>query len=58
MINKKIKPINESRGTYVPPSNVQPPPKFKSQEERAKKRFEEAIISLIDERIKTIVGDR
>jgi hypothetical protein len=26
---KKIKPINESRGTYVPPSNVQPPPKFK-----------------------------
>jgi len=27
---KKIKPINESRGTYVPPSNVQPPPKFKS----------------------------
>lgn len=27
MINKNIKPLNESRGTYVPPSNVQPPPK-------------------------------
>jgi hypothetical protein len=27
MINKNIKPLNESRGTYVSPSNVQPPPK-------------------------------
>ena len=31
---------------------------FQNHEERAKRRFEEAIISLIDERIKTIVGDR
>jgi hypothetical protein len=28
MIKKNIKPLNESRGTYVPPSNVQPPPKW------------------------------
>ena len=25
--NKKIKPLNESRGTHVPHSNPQPPPK-------------------------------
>jgi hypothetical protein len=27
MFNKKIKPLNESRGTHVPHSNPQPPPK-------------------------------
>ena len=32
--------------------------RFQDQEETAKKYFEEAIISLIDERIKTIVGER
>jgi hypothetical protein len=31
---------------------------FENLEETAKKNFEEALISLIDERIKTIVGER
>lgn len=31
---------------------------FQNHEERAKRRFEESLISLIDERIKTIVGEQ
>ena len=32
--------------------------RFQNQEETVKKYFEESLISLIDERIKTIVGER
>jgi hypothetical protein len=43
----KIKPLNESRGTYVPPMIVQPPPKYQYNYQNEGRKMKSSTETLI-----------
>ena len=51
MINKNIKPSNESRGTHVPHSIIQPPPKRHHQEHKPEKEMTTYNLLILDKAI-------
>lgn len=48
---KKIKPMNESRGTHVPHSIIQPPPKPYHQEHKTEKEMTTYNLLILDKAI-------
>jgi hypothetical protein len=48
---KKIKPMNESRGTHVPHSIIQPPPKPYHQEHKPEKEMTTYNLLILDKMI-------
>jgi hypothetical protein len=48
---KKIKPMNESRGTHVPHSIIQPPPKPYHQEHKPEKEMTTYNLLILDKAI-------